>query len=192
MGRSLLHVPFAAAHKKCPDTFVPRHVWFELSVALTQRIVDPKDLSRLVLDLTLGELLGSTGTAKTGLLTFLHATIAGQHSGISQAFFQLGIVGLQSPCDSQLAGVCLASVAATADANDYVDRFTTARAVQRSQHRILVLSDGEILLHRAFVNGDCSLAGTDTHSGDRAFASAGSQDVVCAFAFGFSCLGHLW
>ena len=70
--------------------------------------------------LALTKLRATAGTAQTVLLPLLHAAVTGQHSAVTERFGQLGVEGLERPCDAQPAGSRLTGRPATIDGNAHI------------------------------------------------------------------------
>jgi hypothetical protein len=82
------------------------------------------------LDLSFRELGRTTGTPKTGFLSFDTTGVSSQKVGIAEQRLELGVEVLQRAGDTKLAGVGLTSLATTVNANYYVN-FFTLRSLQQ-------------------------------------------------------------
>ena len=137
-----------------------------------------------LLDLSFRELGRTTGTPKTGFLSFDTAGVSSQKVGVAEQRFELCVEILQRAGDTKLAGVGLTGLATTVNANYYVNIFTLLGLQQGGQNGILVLGEREKIVERSLVDCNRSVTGPDSDSGDRRFSATGTQRIFDSLAKG--------
>jgi hypothetical protein len=132
--------------------------------------------------LTLRELGSTASAAKTVLLAFFHAAVAGEESAVAKRLE--GVCGelLQGTGDAELARIGLTRRPAAMNANQHVNLLAFAGLQQRGQNRGLLLNAREVGGHFALVDHNFALAGPKAHTGDSRLSAACSEDVVRAVA----------
>ncbi len=123
--------------------------------------------------LTLGELEALAGTWATGLLTFFHTGVTGQHAVLLEDTAVLGVRKDQRTGDAHADGTHLAGHATTVRTDVDVIALGRVGKLKGSQKLVLKAHRREVVVERTAVHGDGTAAILEVNPGDGVLAAAG-------------------